>query len=116
MTNTYQCEVRIQLRFILFLQMAIAILNLISPLSLNQLYVGKKPSHFLCGPNGRRKLTTSSHLDIAGIPAVVVPVTLSSNSLPIGLQLIAPGFHERRLLRAAKWLEQQVNFPKLNLS
>ena len=55
-------------------------------------------------------------MDITGIPAVVVPVTLSSNSLPIGLQLIAPGFHEQRLLCAAKWLEQQVNFPQLNLN
>ena len=53
---------------------------------------------------------------MTGKPAVTIPVILSSDALPIGLQLIAPTFHERTLLTAAKWIEQQVNFPQLHLS
>ncbi len=46
---------------------------------------------------------------------MTVPVTLSSQGLPIGLQLIAPSFHEMSLLSAAKWIEQRVVFPELEL-
>lgn len=54
--------------------------------------------------------------NMAGIPAVSVPVTLSPKGLPIGLQLMAKHFDEANLLTAAKWIEQQVNFPSLDLS
>ncbi|XP_019647760.1 PREDICTED: glutamyl-tRNA(Gln) amidotransferase subunit A, mitochondrial-like [Branchiostoma belcheri] len=54
-------------------------------------------------------------VNLAGIPAVNVPVSLSEDGLPIGLQLIGQSFQEKTLLTAAKWLEQQVNFPHLQL-
>ncbi|XP_066283764.1 glutamyl-tRNA(Gln) amidotransferase subunit A, mitochondrial-like [Branchiostoma lanceolatum] len=54
-------------------------------------------------------------VNLAGVPAVNVPVALSEDGLPIGLQLIGPSFQEKTLLTAAKWLEQQVNFPHLQL-
>lgn len=54
-------------------------------------------------------------VNMAGIPAINIPVTLSSNGLPIGLQLIGQSFKEEELLKVAKWIEQQVNFPELEL-
>ena len=51
-----------------------------------------------------------------GVPAITVPVALSSNGLPIGLQLIARPFAERQLLSVAKAVEQLVNFKPLDLS
>ena len=44
-----------------------------------------------------------------------IPVGLSSDGLPIGLQLLGPQFSEERLLNAAKWLEMQFEFPGLDL-
>ncbi len=51
---------------------------------------------------------------LSGIPAVSVPVTFSVNGLPIGLQLLAPPFHEETMLRAAKFVEKQGDFVGLN--
>ncbi|XP_072035694.1 glutamyl-tRNA(Gln) amidotransferase subunit A, mitochondrial-like [Amphiura filiformis] len=51
-------------------------------------------------------------INLAGVPAINVPITLSSHSLPIGLQLIGQNFQDRQLLTVAKWLEQQVQFPR----
>jgi len=49
-----------------------------------------------------------------GLPAVTLPVKLSSNQLPIGLQLIGRHFAEQQLLSTAKAVEQLVVFrPKL---
>ncbi|XP_034238710.1 glutamyl-tRNA(Gln) amidotransferase subunit A, mitochondrial isoform X2 [Thrips palmi] len=53
--------------------------------------------------------------NMAGIPAITVPVGLSREGLPLGLQLMAPVFHENALLRTALWLQQAVNFPQLKL-
>lgn len=53
--------------------------------------------------------------NMAGLPAVNVPIKLSRRGLPLSLQLIAPLFHEQRLLSIAKWIEQIVQFPKLEL-
>ncbi len=50
-----------------------------------------------------------------GLPAINIPATLSSNGLPIGLQLIGQNFQEKQLLSATKWLEQQLQFQHLNL-
>ncbi|KYN42227.1 Glutamyl-tRNA(Gln) amidotransferase subunit A like protein [Trachymyrmex septentrionalis] len=53
--------------------------------------------------------------NMAGLPAINVPIKLSRNRLPLSLQLIAPLFHEQRLLTVAKWIEQTVRFPRLEL-
>jgi aspartyl-tRNA(Asn)/glutamyl-tRNA(Gln) amidotransferase subunit A len=58
----------------------------------------------------------SGCLCIVGVPAITVPVTLSSNGLPIGLQLISRPFSEQQLLLAAKAVEQLVDFKPLDLS
>lgn len=51
----------------------------------------------------------------AGLPTVVLPVTLS-DGLPCGIQLIGPEWREDRLLQIAKWCETHLGFqepPKL---
>ncbi|XP_012223233.1 glutamyl-tRNA(Gln) amidotransferase subunit A, mitochondrial [Linepithema humile] len=53
--------------------------------------------------------------NMAGLPAINVPIKLSRRGLPLSLQLMAPLFHEQRLLSIAKWIEQIVQFPKLEL-
>ena len=53
---------------------------------------------------------------MAGLPAISVPVGLSSEGLPLGLQLIAKPFDEELLFRGAGLLELAANFkekPKL---
>ncbi|XP_043215099.1 glutamyl-tRNA(Gln) amidotransferase subunit A, mitochondrial-like isoform X2 [Amphibalanus amphitrite] len=51
--------------------------------------------------------------NMAGVPAVTVPVRLSSRGLPVSLQLMAPMFGEQQLLQTAHWLERAVRFPRL---
>ena len=52
--------------------------------------------------------TTSTNL--AGLPGLSLPVTLSKNNLPIGIQLTAPAFDESKLLRVAHQMEQLISF------
>ncbi len=55
---------------------------------------------------------------MAGIPALSVPCGLSSNKLPIGLQLVGPQWEEGRILKVAHAYEQEVwsgGFPKAGL-
>lgn len=47
-----------------------------------------------------------------GVPAISIPIRLSSNQMPISLQLMGPKQSEETLLTVAKWIEQQVNFAK----
>ena len=47
---------------------------------------------------------------LAGLPAISVPCSLSTAGLPLGLQLIAPAFHESTLFRVASLLEDCAGF------
>jgi len=49
--------------------------------------------------------------NMAGIPAISVPIQLSLDGLPISLQLMGPMYSDAKLLMVAKWLESQVKFP-----
>ncbi|XP_037800084.1 glutamyl-tRNA(Gln) amidotransferase subunit A, mitochondrial-like [Penaeus monodon] len=51
--------------------------------------------------------------NMAGVPAVTVPVSLNGEGLPLSLQLMAPTNKDAALLSVAKWIEQQMNFPRL---
>ena len=45
-------------------------------------------------------------VNLAGLPAISVPIAESDEGLPIGAQLIAPPFNEEVMLRAARNLEE----------
>jgi aspartyl-tRNA(Asn)/glutamyl-tRNA(Gln) amidotransferase subunit A len=49
-------------------------------------------------------------VNLAGLPGVSVPAALSSEGLPLGLQLIGKAFDEATLLRTAQVLEKAANF------
>lgn len=57
-------------------------------------------------------LTTGANL--AGIPAVTFPVTLSEKGLPLSLQLVGNHFTDFRLLSVADQIQQMINFPFLS--
>ena len=48
--------------------------------------------------------------NLAGIPAISVPAGLSSEGLPLGLQLIAPAMREDQLMRGGAVLEKAAGF------
>jgi len=50
--------------------------------------------------------------NLAGIPAVSIPCGFDDGSLPIGLQILAPAFHEEKLLRIARMFEAQADWHK----
>lgn len=45
--------------------------------------------------------------NLAGIPGISIPAGLSSQGLPIGIQLLAPIYEEEKLLRAARMYEKE---------
>ncbi|XP_051157608.1 glutamyl-tRNA(Gln) amidotransferase subunit A, mitochondrial [Leptopilina boulardi] len=53
--------------------------------------------------------------NMAGLPAINIPVSISKKGLPLSLQLMAANLEERKLLTVAKWIEESVQFPKLTL-
>jgi aspartyl-tRNA(Asn)/glutamyl-tRNA(Gln) amidotransferase subunit A len=48
--------------------------------------------------------------NMAGIPALSLPVRLSKRNLPLSLQLMAPHFDDETLLDVAHLLEKELNF------
>ncbi len=51
-------------------------------------------------------------VNLAGLPAISLPVTNSSEGMPVGLQLIANAYNEQTLFDGALSLEKQVNYKK----
>lgn len=51
--------------------------------------------------------------NMAGIPAVSIPIRLSKNKLPLSLQLMGPCLSEELLLNVARRIESIVQFPSL---
>jgi aspartyl-tRNA(Asn)/glutamyl-tRNA(Gln) amidotransferase subunit A len=51
-------------------------------------------------------------VNLAGLPAISLPVAKNSDNMPIGLQLIAKAFDEQTLFDGALSLEQIVNYTK----
>ncbi|MBN1805387.1 MAG: Asp-tRNA(Asn)/Glu-tRNA(Gln) amidotransferase subunit GatA [Sedimentisphaerales bacterium] len=46
--------------------------------------------------------------NLAGIPGISIPCGFDDNNLPIGLQILAPAFGEKKLLRIARMYESQT--------
>jgi len=53
--------------------------------------------------------------NLSGIPAISVPFEISSSGLPIGIQLFANSFEEKKLLQAAYALQETTNLPEVPL-
>jgi Asp-tRNA(Asn)/Glu-tRNA(Gln) amidotransferase A subunit family amidase len=47
---------------------------------------------------------------LAGFPALTLPIALTPNGLPLGVQLAAPALHENRLLAVSIWCERHLPF------
>ena len=52
-------------------------------------------------------------VNIAGLPAISIPAGLDKKGMPIGIQLIANSFGERKLLTAAFAYERETGYEKL---
>jgi aspartyl-tRNA(Asn)/glutamyl-tRNA(Gln) amidotransferase subunit A len=52
-------------------------------------------------------------INLAGLPAISVPVGLARNGLPLGLQLIGRPFDEETLLQVADVLEDKAGFVEI---
>ena len=46
----------------------------------------------------------------SGLPAISIPSGLSKSGLPLGIQLVAAPFAEDKLLQAAKWCEDIIDW------
>ncbi|MDV3426197.1 MAG: Asp-tRNA(Asn)/Glu-tRNA(Gln) amidotransferase subunit GatA [Bacillota bacterium] len=53
------------------------------------------------------------NINLAGLPAMSMPIGISKNNLPIGLQIIGPEFGEDRIFKAAYALEKKINLDYL---
>lgn len=53
--------------------------------------------------------------NLSGIPAISVPFEISSSGLPIGMQLFANSFEEKKLLQVAYALQETTNLPEVPL-
>ena len=49
-------------------------------------------------------------LSLAGLPGISIPSGLSSNGLPLGIQLIGNYFKEKQLLQLAALAEKELAF------
>ncbi|PSN31796.1 hypothetical protein C0J52_21994 [Blattella germanica] len=54
-------------------------------------------------------------VNLAGLPAISIPIKLSRKGLPLSLQIITPIYREDVLLAIARWIENVVDFPKLEV-
>lgn len=55
----------------------------------------------------------SISVNLAGLPALCLPINKSENGMPIGLQLIAKAYNEQTLFDGALSLEKQINYAKI---
>jgi aspartyl-tRNA(Asn)/glutamyl-tRNA(Gln) amidotransferase subunit A len=60
----------------------------------------------------RRMTRFTGLLNQAGVPAVSIPCGFSASGLPIGLQIVAPPWHDEQALRAAGAFQEATEFHK----
>lgn len=49
--------------------------------------------------------------NMAGVPALSIPIKLSQDALPLSLQLIGPRFSEKLIFGVGSCIEKEVGFP-----
>ena len=49
-------------------------------------------------------------VNMAGIPGLNIPIGLSKDNMPIGMQIIAPRYEEAKIYQLASFLEEKINF------
>ena len=54
----------------------------------------------------------SISVNLAGLPALCLPINKGENNMPVGLQLIAKAYDEQTLFDGALSLEKQINYKK----
>ena len=54
--------------------------------------------------------------NLAQLPAISIPIGLSSNNLPIGVQLASDKLNENAMMKMAYLIEQEVSFSKTSLN
>jgi len=54
-------------------------------------------------------------VNLAGLPALTLPVSLSKRSLPLSVQLIGKFQKDGNIINMAKWLERELDFPQLQV-
>ena len=54
----------------------------------------------------------SISVNLAGLPALALPISKSAEGMPVGLQLIAKAYDEQTLFDGALGLEKQINYQK----
>ncbi|MBO5441339.1 MAG: Asp-tRNA(Asn)/Glu-tRNA(Gln) amidotransferase subunit GatA, partial [Alphaproteobacteria bacterium] len=52
-------------------------------------------------------------VNLAGLPAMSLPIGLSKNGLPLGMQLIGKSFDEATIFKAGYQLERGANFVRM---
>ena len=57
----------------------------------------------------------SISVNLAGLPAISLPINKAQNGMPVGLQLIANAYEEQTLFDGAFSLEKQINYNKVTL-
>jgi aspartyl-tRNA(Asn)/glutamyl-tRNA(Gln) amidotransferase subunit A len=60
----------------------------------------------------RRLTRFTSPFNLTGLPAISLPCGFTAGGLPIGLQIVAPAWSEKKLLRAAQAYEQATDWRK----
>ena len=54
----------------------------------------------------------SISVNLAGLPALSLPISKSADGMPVGLQLIANAYEEQTLFDGALSLEAKINYSK----
>ena len=49
-------------------------------------------------------------VNMAGIPGLNIPIGLSKDKMPIGMQIIAKKYEEAKIYQLASFLEEKINF------
>ena len=66
-----------------------------------------KPQSFK--PNEEIQDIFTVHANLAGVPAISIPVAQHTNNMPFGIQLMANRFEEEKLLACASYMMNELH-------